>query len=123
MNDLTSTGHVEPLDLSTGRFLNESAMREHALACVVKFRGGRFTRVGQDFLDEVKADVEATIRNLRNQCPTQLYPPLEPAENISCVPGSLSDKVAVELNRLVCRIIQEKVRRQPTVGKTLSRTR
>jgi len=113
----------DPLDLASGRFLNESALRAHALRCSEKFRGNRFTRVGQDFLDEISADVEALVRNIRNQHPTQLHEPLEPDENTSCVTGALSAKVAVELNRLICRMIQEKVRRQPTCGKTLSRTR
>lgn len=98
-------------------------MRAHALQCSEKFKGGRFTRVGQDFLDEVAADVEALVRGLRNQQPTQLFPALEPAENTSCVTGALSAKVAVELNRLVCRMIQNKVQRQPSCGKTLGRTR
>jgi hypothetical protein len=112
-----------PLDLSSGRFLNESAIRAHALRCSEKFRGGRFNRVGQDFLDEVSADVEALVRNIRNQHPTQLYEPLEPAENSSCLTGALLGKVGAALNGLVCRMIQEKVRRQPTCGKTLGRTR
>ena len=113
----------EPLDLSTGRFLNESAIREHSLRCATTFRGGRFTRVGQDFLDEVSADVEAMIRELRNKYPTQIHEPLEPAENMSCVTGALCDKFRTELNRAICRLLQNKVQRQPTVGKTLGRTR
>jgi hypothetical protein len=113
----------EPLDLASGRFLNESALRAHALACSAKFKGGRFTRVGQDFLDEVSADVEAIIRDLRSKQSTKLFEPLEPDENTSCVTGALSAKVAIELNRLICRLIQNKVQSQPSCGKTLSRTR
>jgi len=114
---------MEPLDLSTGRFLNESAIREHALRCSARFKGNRFTRVGQDFLDEVSADVEALVRNVRNQSATGIYEPLEPFENTSCVTGALSAKVMGELNRLICRMIQNKVQRQPSCGKTLGRTR
>lgn len=113
----------EPLDLSSGRYLNETAIREHALRCSKNFRAGKFTRVGQDFLDEVKADVEAVIRGLRNQCPTRMHPPLKPDENTGCVTGLLCDRLMPEINDLVCRIIQNKVQRQPSVGKTLSRTR
>jgi hypothetical protein len=111
------------IDLASGRFLNESAIRSHALRCSERFKGNRFTRVGQDFLDEVSADVEMLVRNIRNQSPTQMFDPLEPDENTSCVCGALRDKVAVELNRLVCRIVQNKVQRQPSCGKTLGRTR
>ena len=113
----------EPLDLASGRFLNESAIRQHALRCSEKFRNGRFTRVGQDFLDEVSADVEALVRAMRNQHPVQGFEPLEPDENTSCLTGALLAKVGGELNRLICRIIQTKVQRQPTCGKTLGRTR
>ena len=113
----------EPIDLASGRFLNESAIRQHALRCSERFKGNRFTRVGQDFLDEVSADVEALVRNVRNQCPTGVFEPLEPNENTSCVTGALSVKVMTELNRLLCRMIQIKVQRQPSVGKTLGRTR
>jgi len=113
----------EPLDLASGRFLNESAIRAHALACSAKFKLGRFTRVGQDFLDEVSADVEAIIRDLRSKQTTKLFEPLEPDEKSSCVTGALSDKVSVELNRLICRMIQNKVSSQPSCGKTIGRTR
>jgi hypothetical protein len=126
MNDITGTPvpkGMAPLDLSSGRFLNETAIRDHALRCSARFKGNRFTRVGQDFLDEVQADVEMLVRNVRNQCPTGIFPPLEPDENNSCVVGSLRDKVAVELNRLICRMIQTKVCKQPSCGKTLGRTR
>jgi hypothetical protein len=122
-NIQTMPKNDEPLDLSSGRFLNEAAVRGHALRCSARFRNNRFTRVGQDFLDEVKADVEAVIRALRSQAQTKLFDPLEPDENTYCVTGALCDKVGIEMNRLICRIIQNKVQRQPSVGKTLSRTR
>lgn len=113
----------EPIDLASGRFLNESALRAHALKCSEKLKANRFTRVGQDFLDEVSADVEALVRNIRNQQGTALFLPLEPETELSCVTGALSVKVMIELNRLICRIIQNKVQRQPSCGKTLGRTR
>ena len=113
----------EPIDLFSGRFLNESAIRNHALRCSAKFKCNRFTRVGQDFLDEVTADVEAWLRELRNKYPTRVFEPLEPDENTSCVTGALCDMVGVELNRTICRLIQLKVQNQPSCGHTLGRTR
>lgn len=103
------------------RILNEAAIREHALACSKKFRAGKFTRVGQDFLDEVQADVEAMCRELRNKWPTTLHEPLAPES--CCVTGVLTDKVKEALNGAIGRLIQNKVQRQPTVGVTLGRTR
>lgn len=121
--DNQNSQNGEPLDLSSGRFLNETAIRDHALECSKRCKGGKFTRVGQDFIDEVKADAEGLIRELRAKFPTGIFDPIEPGENSSCLTGAYVDKVKVELNRALCRLIQLKVQRQPSVGKTLSRTR
>lgn len=109
------------LDISTQRFLNETALHNHALRCSARFRANRFTRVGEDFRDEVKADFEAVLRDLRSKYPTQLHDPLPPDEDF--ITGLLKERVAGILNELVARIIQNKVQRQPSCGKTLSRTR
>lgn len=108
---------VEP----STRLLNESAIREHALACSAKFRAGKFTRVGQDFIDEVQADVEAFVREIRLKWPTRVHEPLPVKSGL--VVGRLSDIVRTALNDAIGRLIQSKVQRQPTVGKTLGRTR
>lgn len=112
----------EPLDITTLRYLNESAIHEQALKCSKKFRAGLFTRVGQEFIDEVKADAERMIRELRGKFPT-FHDPLPESENSGCVTGLLSDKLAREFNNAICRLIQSKVHRHPSVGKTLGRTR
>jgi len=109
-------------DISSARFLNGSAIRDHALRCSARFKGNRFTRVGQDFIDEIKVDVESFIRKeIRSKWPTRLYEPLEP--DVTTTTGLLGEKLLVELNRAICRLIQSKVCSHPTVGKTLSRTR
>jgi hypothetical protein len=110
----------ETIDLASGRFLNESAVHNHALACSKAYRAGKFTRVGKDFMDEVKADAEAIIRDLRNKYPT-LHPVLELENEV--VTGALRDKISSELNRALGRLIQNKVQKQPTCGCTLGRTR
>lgn len=111
----------EILDLASGRYLNESAIREHALACSKACKCGKFTRVGADFVDEVKADVEALVRKLRNEHPTLVHPQL-PCESV-LLTGALSDKVMEVINEVTARIIQRKVERQPSCGVTLGRTR
>ena len=111
----------EILDLASGRYLNESAIRSHALKCSETYRANKFTRVGQDFLDEVSADVEALIREIRNKYQNQVHLVL-PLEN-TCITGALSDRVMGEINNAIGRIIQNKVQRQPSCGKTLGRTR
>lgn len=116
------TTENENVEIASMRFVNESAIREHALKCSALYRAGRFSRVGEDFIDEVKADVENLVRQLRNSIPVTLNAPLEPSDKCF-VTGVLSDKVMLEWNRVIGRIIQNKVQRQPSVGKTLGRTR
>lgn len=110
-------------DLATLRLLNESAIHNHALACSKQFRAGKFTRVGEDFQNEVRADVESFIRELRNKWPVNLDPPLPLPEESSCVTGALSAKVMSELNAAIARLVQNKVKKQPSVGVTLRATR
>lgn len=112
----------QSLDLSTLRYLNESAIKQHALNCAARFRP-KFTRVSKDFVDEVKADVEAFIRDLRTAASKEVAPhgaPLEPVDDF--LTGALIEKLKPILNRTVARIIQSKVQRQ-TTGVTLTSTR
>ncbi len=113
----------EFIDLATLRLLNESAIHEHALACSKQFRAGKFTRVGEDFQNEVRADVEAFLRELRNKWPVSIDPVLPLPESSCCVTGALSDKVMAALNDAIARLIQGKVKKQPSVGVTLRATR
>lgn len=102
--------------------LNQSAIRKHALACSKAHRNDRFSRVGQDFLDEVNADVEAIIRDLMHtRFPVQINAALVTDE--SFVTGPLLEKLREAVNAAVSRLIQNKVAKQPSVGCTLGRTR
>lgn len=123
MNSETATITIpdESLDLASMRYLNESAVRDHALLCSAKFRANRFTRVGEDFIDELKADLESVIRHLNVDCKTVLNDPLTP--DVEFVTGALLKKMEPVLNKLIGRLIQNKVQRQPSTGKTLGRTR
>lgn len=102
--------------------INISAVKKHALKCSVSKRAGKFTRVGQDFLDELAGEVEAIVRELHY---TRFNIPQEEAVSSEekFVTGALADKLATALNRAIGRIIQQKVQRQPSVGQTLGRTR
>jgi len=108
---------------ATLRFLNESAIREHALRCSKQFRAGKFTRVGEEFIDEVKADVAAFVRDLRViRNGTKMHDPLDRGE-LQFATGALMDAAQDALNQYIGRIIQNKVQSQPSCGCTLSRTR
>ena len=107
--------------------LNQAAIKEFALRCSKTYRAGKFTRVGQDFIEEVETDIECLLRELRNKCGT-LHRALgqgqgSPEDNVFIVKGAFKDRLETIFNQLVCRIIQNKVQRQPTCGCTLSRTR
>ena len=111
----------EVIDISTQRYLCESAIKAHALRCSARFKANRFTRVGEDFVDEVKADVEAFLRELRAKSPTQSFEPLPQDETF--VTGLLRDRAGQLMDDWIARLIQNKVQRQPSCGKTLGRTR
>jgi hypothetical protein len=111
----------EPLDIMSLRYLNESAIHAHALDCSKTYRAGRFTRVGEPFLTEIKSDVEVLIRDLRNKYST-LHPAITP-NNKSFITGVLLERLERELNSAIGRLIQNKVQRQPSIGKTLMNTR
>lgn len=116
--------------------VNDSAIADFALRCSKTYRAGKFTRVGKDFRDELDADIECLLRDLRNKANNTLHPALgqgQPIQstvdsgtvedNVSIVKGAFMDKLQVIFNQAICRMIQNKVQKQPTVGVTLSRTR
>jgi hypothetical protein len=113
----------EPLDLASGRFLNEAAIHSYALYCSETYKAGKFTRVGQDFMDEVKADVESLIRGLRQQWKDST--PFEDNQQacVTFTTGALLEKIQPELNAAIGRLIKNKVWKHPSCGKTLGRTR
>lgn len=104
------------------RIVNRAAVFAHALHCSAIHRHGKFTRVGQDFIDEVEADVEALIREIRNRW-TTTFDVVQLRENERIVTGQLLDKIQAELDLAIARLIQNKVQRQPSVGCTLRATR
>jgi hypothetical protein len=112
-------------DAFSTRDVNESAIKEYALKCSAKFRAGKFKRVGSEFMDEVKADVEAVVRSLRTKYTPPIHAPLYIAEGQcpSFATGNLMAKFEAEVNEAIARIIQSKVQVQPSCGQTLSRTR
>lgn len=109
-------------EIATLRFLNETAVYNHALECSRRNRAGRFTRVGSEFLDDIKVGVEALEREIRNKYSVQVCPIVDIADN-NFVTGALLEKIRDDLNHAIGRLIQAGVQRQPSCGKTLGRTR
>lgn len=100
--------------------LNRSAVKKHALICSFARKGGRFTRVGEDFLIEVEVDVEALVRKA---LVTGYITEASVKTEDTFVTGALVDRLKEVLNTAVAQIIENKVARQPSVGCTLGRTR
>ena len=127
----------KPFELSSS--LNQAAIKDFALRCSKTYRAGKFTRVGSDFTEEVEADIECLLREIRNKFPT-LHPALGQGQtiempgistghtvsgedNVFIVKGAFMERLEEIVNQAICRMIQQKVQRQPTVGVTLGRTR
>lgn len=112
--------------------LNQNAIKEFALRCSSEYRAGKFTRVGADFIEEIETDIECLLRDLRNKGINTLHPALGQGQalglsaqedNVFIVKGAFLEKLEIIFNQAICRIIQNKVQRQPTCGVTLGRTR
>ncbi len=108
------------------RALNETAIRDYALECSKKFRAGLFRRVGEPFLDEVKADVEALVRGITAKYGSGPHQPLFMQDGQTCpsfATGALIEKIEKQVNEGIAKIVQAKVSAQPSCGCTLGRTR
>lgn len=113
-------------EIATTREVNESVIKDYALHCSIKFRAGKFKRMGTDFMDEIKADVEAFVRAMRSKYVTPIHAPLYMDDQFPCpkfATGKLMEKIENEVNQTIARIIQTKVQAQPSCGQTLGRTR
>lgn len=101
------------------RILNRTAIREHALLCSQKIKGGKFTRVSEGFLDDVEAALEGVARSVDRQFENvrDLHPDI-PLQG-SIVTGDFLRELRDRFDRAVARLIQRRVESAPTVGKTL----
>lgn len=101
------------------RYLNTTAIKAHALKCSKELRAGLFQRVGQSFVNEVQAEAERLIREINAKYQPAVHAVVAPAEGASFVTGAYLDRAQKILDDAVARIIQAKVQRHPSVGKTL----
>jgi hypothetical protein len=100
------------------RLLNQSAVKKHALACSKQLRAGSFDRVSQEFLDDIQSCADNMIREIN----AKFQPPIHAVVDMGdaqFVTGELLDKAKRILNQAVGRMIQAKVQRHPSIGKTL----
>ena len=120
MNDATSNydPQAEPAVDSLPRtqsVINRSAVKAYALKVSKERRAGKFTRVSEEFLTAVEAEVETVIRHIALGVET-ITPVGDDREFIT---GAALDKVRETLDLRARRIIHGKVMRHPTLGCTL----
>jgi len=111
--DISST----PIRLS---LLNRSAVKAFALQVSKEKKGGKFTRVSEDFLTDVEASVDAVIRAIGNTSSPLMDGAVVPDHDISAfVTGRAQAKMKNALETVTATIIQRKVCRHPSIGVTL----
>lgn len=99
------------------RILNQSAVKEHALACSQHIRGGKFTRVSESFLTEIQLEVEALVRSFEAKYPSKTHSNVPHTLRFST--GELFDKLQPILDNAIARLIQRRIEQHPSVGSTL----
>lgn len=97
--------------------INRSTTHDFALACSLHMRAGKFKRVGEDFLAEMEAELEAIIRRIDPGAEPDRMPAIPEASFI--VQSEVLPSIIEKLNSAIAKVIARKVYRQPTVGQTL----
>ena len=94
--------------------INVSATKRHALLCSQKLRAGKFSRVGEDFIQQIEAALEGTARVLAHSVTTEILPT---AEYFLTPAGERAVLDAV--NAWIAKAVQKRVKAHPSLGKTL----
>jgi len=102
--------------IRTESVINRSAVKAFALGISAERKGGKFTRVSEDFLTSVEAEVESFIRKLN---PTVGIHGAPPNGEQTFVTRLAREKLESRLNDVTRAIIFNKVMRHPSVGCTL----
>jgi hypothetical protein len=109
---------MEPtLKTKTQSVINRSAVKAFALKVSKERRAGKFTRVSENFLTQVEADVEATIRRIFSG-PVQLETCPDEGHAIF-ITGEAASRMREKLNAEAASLISRRVMRHPSVGVTL----
>jgi len=101
---------------SCGKF-NRAAIRRFALKVSQKTRLGKYTRVSEDFINEVEAEIESAFRAMRNMTVTSPMGDVDP-EQETFLTGRGLDELAEAFRIKSARIIHAAVNKRRT-GKTL----
>lgn len=106
-----------PVSRSNGLF-NRTAIRAHALKVSRQTRNGKFTRVSNEFIDNVVAAVEAKIRSFPAGLHNAPLGQVDPDEGVSFLTGAGRARLAEQFNVWIAREIHRQVN-NVRVGRTL----
>lgn len=101
----------------TQSIINRSAVKKYALKVSAEKRAGKFNRVSEEFLTQVEADLDSSIRALTLSEYPDMVKPDEKANWF--ITGQALKKTEERMNMLARVIVYRKVMRHPTVGCTL----
>ena len=99
--------------------INRGSVKDYALKVSRERRAGKFTRVSEEFLTSVEANVEAAIRQTHPGEFNNLVSPVIPEDNREFITGAALEKIREKLNQRARFIISGMVMRHPTLGCTL----
>jgi len=94
--------------------LKIASTKRHALLCSEKLRAGKFTRVGEDFLQQIEAALESTARVLGHAVTGEVLPTDE-----KFLTPEGERYVLDNVNTWIGKAIQKRVQAHPSLGKTL----
>lgn len=114
MNEITTSDS----GVASMRYLNITAIKQHALKCSQELRAGKFDRVSQSFIDDVQAEAERLIREVNAKFQPPVHAVVDCGE-AKFVTGAYVQRAQDILDAAVARIVQARVQRHPSVGKTL----
>jgi len=99
----------------TQGIINRSAVKRYALKVSAEKRAGKFTRVSEEFLTQIEADLDSSIRQLAIADTSDMAY----SDGAWFITGQAVKKTEERLNMLARVIIHRKVMRHPTIGCTL----
>lgn len=114
--DMDTTPSVS-VNLAKPRF-NRAAIKRHALKVSREARLGKFTRVSEQFIDDVIANVESQIRSMRSRSTISPLGQVDPDEGENFLTGAGYLDLCEAFNICIARTIHCEVNKRRT-GKTL----
>lgn len=115
MNDVSEITHDIENSFKLNTLLSRAALRHHALKVSQQCRQGKFTRVSQEFMDNVEAAIDSKLRSLLAGV-SNPYGQVEPEKTFLTPAGRR--KLLASFEKFIAREVHrqaDKIR----VGKTL----